>query len=280
MPQIHVDPEKCNRCGACVAVCNSAKVFVQTDQAVRAADIENCWLCGHCVAVCPTDAIEHSRFALDDCPQVASDALPSVGSLTTAFRARRSTRMYKRKPVPREVVSSLIDAARWVPSANNAQSVDWLIFDDPDRIAALSRETVAAFDHQLQQESRQTSPADDEIEDIKRLVQQQDQGRDPIFFKAPVLLLAHVPVENIFGRDDATYAVYNLILAAERIGLGSCLIGYFIMAIDSSRSLKYQLNLPPGRRLEVALIIGYPQFKFRRAVPRRSMEIIWNPMPK
>jgi len=279
MLEITVDPEKCNRCGACVAVCNAAGVFVQTDQAVRAADIENCWFCGHCVAVCPTDAIEHSHFAVDDCPQVAADALPSVDSLTAAFRARRSTRMFKRKPVPREVIRSLMDVARWVPSANNAQSVDWLIFDDPDRIAALSRESVAAFARQLQQDPGQTSLADDEIEDIKRLVQQQNQGTDPIFFKAPVLLLAHVPTENLFGRDDATYAVYNLILAAERMDLGSCLIGYFIMALDSSRTLKRQLTLPPGRRLEVALVIGYPQFKFRRAVPRRPMEIIWNPMP-
>lgn len=82
----------------------------------------------------------------------------------------------------------------------------------------------------------------EDIQDFERIIQQNTQGLDPIFFKAPVLLIAHVPVEDSFGRDDATYAAYNLILAAQRMGLGSCLIGYFIYALENSDQLKKHLN--------------------------------------
>jgi nitroreductase/NAD-dependent dihydropyrimidine dehydrogenase PreA subunit len=279
MPKIIIDQEKCNHCGLCVALCNSGNVYMQKNDTVQVANIENCWFCGHCVAVCPTDAIDHSQFLLDDCPPIASAVLPSLENMVEAFRERRSTRIYKGKPVSRETVQALIEIAEYVPSADNAQPVDWLVFDDSDLIEELSQQTVTAFEEKLDQGRKNMSAIVEDIQDFERILHQKSQGLDPIFFKAPVLLIAHVPVEDSFGRDDATYAAYNLILAAQRMGLGSCLIGYFIYALENSDQLRRHLGLSDNRRVEVALVIGYPKYKFRRTVPRRSMEIIWNPAP-
>lgn len=277
MPQIIIDQERCNHCGACVALCNSGNVYVLENDTVQVANIENCWSCGHCVAVCPTDAIGHSQFLIGDCPLIASAVLPSLESMVEVFRERRSTRIFKGRPVSREIVKSLIDVARCVPSAGNAQPVNWLVFDNPDLIAELSQQTVTVFEEKLQQGRKNRSITVEDIQDFERIIQQRAQGMDPIFFEAPVLLMAHVPVEDSFGRDDATYAAYNLILAAQRMELGSCLIGYFICALENSGQLRSRLGLPDNRRVEVALVIGYPKYKFRRTVPRRNMEIIWNP---
>ena len=63
------------------------------------------------------------------------------------------------------------------------------------------------------------------------------------------------------------------------MGLGNCLIGYFIYALENSGQLRRRLGLADNRRVEVALVIGYPKYQFRRAVPRRKMEIIWNSAP-
>jgi len=280
MPQIDINQESCTRCGACVAVCNSANVYEQKDDAVQVTNIESCWSCGQCVAACPTDAIEHSQFFLDDCPLIAKANLPSLDSMVEAFRERRSTRIYKNRPVSRKIVQSLIDIARWVPSASNAQPVDWLAYDDSGLISELSQQTVNVFEQKLLQDRNNRSATVEDIQDLERIILQCAQGLDPIFFRAPVLLLAHVPAEDFFGRDDATYAVYNLILAAQRMGLGSCLIGYFIDALENSDQLRRCLGLPDNRRVEVALVIGYPKYQFRRTVPRRCMEIIWNPAPE
>ena len=278
MSQITIDQDKCNHCGFCVALCNSGDVYAQKNNTVQVANIENCWLCGHCIAVCPTDAINHSQFLLDDCPQIEPSILPSLENMVEAFRERRSTRIYKDKPVSRKTIQSLIEIAEYVPSADNAQPVDWLIFDSSDLIEELSQRTVSVFEEKLYQNREDMRATVEDIEDFERIIQQKAQGLDPIFFNAPVLLMAHVPVEDSFGRDDATYAVYNLILAAQRKGLGSCLIGYFIYALENSDQLRGYLGLSDNRRVEVALVIGYPKYKFRRSIPRRSMDITWNPV--
>lgn len=260
MPNITIDQEACNNCGACMALCFAAQVFSENDDGVEAAAPQECWLCGHCVAACPSDAIDHSGFPAAECPPLDRAALPTLDQLATAFRQRRSHRVFRKKPVPREMVRELVDLARWAPTASNKQPVDWLAFDDPERIAALSTQTVAVL-----------------AQDGERLARQQAQGKDPVFYWAPVLLLAHVPDDKSFGRDDAAYATYNLMLGAERMGLGTCLIGYFVAAYKDSYELRRTLGLPLGRRVEVAIILGFPRYRFVRLLPRRRMDISWNP---
>jgi len=279
MPKILIDQDKCNQCGACVALCNSSNVYEQIDGETRVTRPDECWSCGHCVAVCPTDAIAHSEFPLTECPVLDPAVLPPRDGLVTAFRGRRSSRIFKNKPVPRRLVNDLADIARWVPSAGNAQPVDWLALDDPAQIAALSAQTVEFI---RQAATRLSAGGEDavggleDVEDFERIVRQAGLGQDPIFFKAPLLLLAHVPADDEFGRDDATYAAYNLILAAENMGLGTCLIGYFVFALDHTQKLRQMLSLPDGRKVEVALVLGYPKFRFRRCIPRRQMQVVWN----
>jgi nitroreductase/NAD-dependent dihydropyrimidine dehydrogenase PreA subunit len=279
MPTIVIDQEKCNQCGGCVALCNASNVFEQDNRQTKAVKPDECWLCGHCVAVCPTDAIDHSEFSLAEGPVLDPSRLPAWDSLVAAFRARRSARTFKDKPVPRQVVNDLAGIARWVPSASNAQPVDWLAVDDPTQIAALSAQTVEFIKQKvtrLTTAGEQAAAGLEDVEDFERIIRQFAAGIDPIFFKAPLLLLAHVPDDDEFGRDDATYAAYNLILAAESIGLGTCLIGYFIFALDNSEKLRSMLALPDRRKVEVALVLGYPKYRFRRFIPRRKMEIVWN----
>jgi NAD-dependent dihydropyrimidine dehydrogenase PreA subunit len=52
---VHVDPEKCNGCGECVAICQG-DVFEMSNQAYPVRP-ENCLGCQACVAICKTEAI-------------------------------------------------------------------------------------------------------------------------------------------------------------------------------------------------------------------------------
>jgi len=286
---IVVDREACTCCGACVALC-TGRVFERADDRVGVVAPDECWLCGHCVAVCPTDAIEHCAYPLDECPPLDTTVLPSLDGLVAAFRERRSLRVFRNRPVARHVVRELVDVARWSPSAGNEQPVDWLAFDDPTRIAALSRQAVTALFQtarllrnpllrpllRLTLGAEKVSKGLESADSFEKLARRHAQGEDPIFFRAPVVLIAHVPDDDYFGRDDAVYAAYNLMLAAQRQGLGSCHIGYFIVALDRSRRLRRALGLPGDRRAEVALVLGYPQYRFRRVLLRRRPDLLWN----
>ena len=289
MPNIIVDQDTCTRCGACVAVCASARVYQLGETAARPVRPEDCWSCGHCVAVCPVDAIRHPDYPLERCP--ALESLPSYQELVAALRDRRSLRAFRPKPVPRETVRQLVDVSRWAPSASNRQPVDWIAIDNPEHIARLSAEvatTMASLARLLR--SRLLRPflqlfmgrsnvahAVEAADKLAGLADDRAGGADPIFYHAPVVLVAHVPEKAFFGRDDAVYAAYNLMLAAERLGLGTCHIGYVNAALTRNSRLRRTLGLPEGRQLEVVLILGYPRFPFHRALPRRRMDVHWNP---
>jgi len=283
-----INQEACTQCSACVSLC-TGRVFELKNEQVQAARPEECWLCGHCVAVCPTDAIQHSAYPLDQCPVLDRSTLPEVEALVAAFRERRSLRVFRDKPVPRELVRDLVDIARWVPSASNTQPVDWLAFDDPALVAALSHEAVAALAQtarllhnplartflRLTRGPDAVRKGLESVPAFERLAARHAQGQDPIFFGAPVVLVAHVPRDDHFGHDHAAYAAYNLMLAAQRFGLGTCQIGYFTVALERSGSLRDRLGLPQGRKPEIALTLGYPRYRFRRVVARRRPELVW-----
>ncbi len=289
VPCIEVSAEACVRCGACVELC-LAKVYAQTDDGVEPARPERCFACGHCVAACPTDAIDHQRFPLDQCPPIAADALPSLQSLIAAFRERRSQRVFKDEPIPRETIEKLLDVGRWAPSASNQQPVDWLVIDARDRIAELSKGVLDALGRLIavarnpllrplvrliggKELARQARKAASDFEEARK---RQREGGDPILYHAPVLLVAHVPKSDRFGRDDAAYAACNVMLAAQRLGLGACQIGFLQFALGLSRRLRRSLAIPPGRKPEIELILGVPKYPFRRVVPRREPAITWN----
>jgi nitroreductase/NAD-dependent dihydropyrimidine dehydrogenase PreA subunit len=289
MPDISIDEERCTRCGACVAVCTSARVFELGESAARAARPEECWLCGHCVAVCPVDAVRHAEYPLEECPVIESP--PSYEALIAAFRERRSLRVFRDKPVARETVRQLVDASRWVPSASNQQPVDWIALDDPEQIGRLSDAVVTTMGRtaellnmrilrpllSLVYGRAKIRDAVEAAEDFDKLARAHARGEDPIFHRAPVVLAAHVPEGAFFGRDDAVYAAYNLMLAAERLGLGTCHIGYVNAALERNEGILGILGLPAECQLEVVLTLGYSRFTFRRAVPRRRMALVWNP---
>jgi len=53
--------------------------------------------------------------------------------------------------------------------------------------------------------------------------------------------------------------------------------GYFQTILDRSSRLRRALGLPEGRRAQVALVLGYPQYRFHRLLPRRKPDLVWNP---
>ena len=290
MAQITIDGTACIRCGTCVDVCTIAHVFELTDASSTAVRPESCWNCGQCVAGCPTDAIDLDTFPLENCPIIERSDLPSRDSLIAGFRMRRSQRVFQDVAVDREVIRELVSLGRWAPTARNSQSVDWIAFDDPARIDELGRGTVAEMvrfgrlarnplvrivlpliiGRDASRQLRKASGA------IDRLQSARNQGEDPIFYHAPVVLIGHCPSGNRLGRDDAIYASYNMMLAAETFGLGTCQIGFFQIVVEKSSRMLRRIGLPKGRAPQVAIAVGYSRHEFRRGLPRRSPNLTWN----
>jgi nitroreductase len=146
------------------------------------------------------------------------------------LRRRRSVRVYEARPVEREKLAAILEAARAAPSAGNLQAFEMVVVESPDRKQALSR---AALD-------------------------QQHVASAPLllaFFASPARSASKYGGRgsDLYARQDATIACAHAQLAATALGLGCCWVGAF-----HPEMIRKILNAPPGLEPVALLSIGYP----------------------
>lgn len=60
--------------------------------------------------------------------------------LITGIKERRSVRRFADKPVPRELITEIVEIARYAPSWKNTQTARYIVVDNPEKIAALAND--------------------------------------------------------------------------------------------------------------------------------------------
>jgi nitroreductase/NAD-dependent dihydropyrimidine dehydrogenase PreA subunit len=279
--------DHCTQCGACVEEC-PGRVFGRTDR-VGVTAPEACIRCGHCVAVCPVDAVSHDGFGGQPFPPIDKSLQLSPDAIRMAIRSRRSVRHFRDRPIPREMLDQLLDMARYTPTASNAQNVGWVAVTDPARRLALSRRVV----HWMATPSRLASSpvlsplvsritgrnrpttAGRYVGAMRRMVQESEAGGDPIFHQAPAVLISHSAGGNGLGPENAAYATDAIMLLAQSLGLGTCLIGFFTAATRYDRKLRELAHIPSGHRVTTTVVVGYPIYHYRRLTAREDPKVQW-----
>jgi nitroreductase len=143
--------------------------------------------------------------------------------------ARRSPRAFDERPVDRELIVGLLEAARWAASSRNAQPWNFLVAtrDDPDEYARM----LACLSERNQRWAS----------------------------RAPVLMITVATVEEADGRHnrfawhDVGLAVGNLSIQAMACGLHLRQMGGF--SADTARET---YAIPATHEPVTALAIGYP----------------------
>jgi nitroreductase/ferredoxin len=273
MGLIIVDESKCRKDGLCAKECPMAIILLQDKESypelVPGGELL-CTLCGHCVAICPHGALSHTKVPLADCPPLRKDLVISEEQAVQFLRSRRSIRFFKDRPVEKETIQKLIEIARYAPTANNAQLVEWQVFTDKDKIKELAGQTVDWMRAVLQ---RDPQPAFAPY--LPMLVALWDAGYDAVLRKAPALIVASAPKEATNGMVDATLALSYLELAAVPLGLGTCWAGLVQGALLSSPQLKEEMGIPAGHPHHYPMMLGYPKPKYFRLPGRRAPKITW-----
>ena len=262
----------CNRDGICAAVCPAGVIEFAPGEFPRLTDDgeKRCIQCGHCVAACPTDSITHREVPLDKSPPIREELRISAEQCEQFLRARRSIRAYKDTPVPREVIQTLIETARYAPTGSNSQTAQWLVLDDKGTLRDLSA-GVADW----MRAAIRDNPDAKGSSGMARTVERYDSGYDVYLRDAPALVIAHAHRDDRAAPASCTIALTYLELAATAVGIGPCWAGYFNGAANSFAPLQKKLPLPEGHRCFGALMIGYPKYKYRRLVLRRPPAISW-----
>jgi len=144
--------------------------------------------------------------------------------------ARRTIRRFRPGPVPRELLTRLVETARLAPSAANVQPLSFVVVDDPARAAEVFPCLKwAAY----------IAPAGD-----------PKTGEEPAAYV--VTLVDSMLREKMFEYDVGA-AMENMILTALAEGVGAC----WLLSIDREK-LKGVLGVPDGYRIDSVLALGYP----------------------
>lgn len=273
MSLLTVDHEKCHRDGICAEVCPVEIIeFKDKDAFPSLVDGGDklCIRCGHCVAVCPHEAMSHATMKPEECSPIHEDWLFGPEHVEHFLRHRRSIRTYRKRPVEREVLTKLINVARFAPSGHNLQPVKWLVIHESAEVQRMTGFVVDWMRHLIAEESPLAAAMH-----LDRVVSFWEKGNDPIIRNAPHVIVAHARKDDRSAPAACTIALTYLELAASSFDLGACWAGYFNAAAMSWPPLHEELGFPEGNVSYGAMMVGYPKFKYQRLPLRNDAEILW-----
>jgi len=144
--------------------------------------------------------------------------------------SRRTIRRFCPKPIPSEILDRLVEAARLAPSAANRQPCEFLVVDDPARVAEV---------FPLVHWAGYIAPAGDPCE-----------GERPVAY---ILILINRDKTPDHGHHDAAAAAMNMTYAALDHGIGTCWMG----AIDRDE-LKELFHIAENCEIDSLVALGYP----------------------
>jgi nitroreductase/NAD-dependent dihydropyrimidine dehydrogenase PreA subunit len=273
MSLLTVDQEKCERDGICAEVCPAGIIEFKDKDAfptlVDGAD-RMCIRCGHCVAVCPHGAMSHIIMKAEECPPVKEDWLIDPEQVEHFLRYRRSIRNYEKKQVEREVLTKLINAARFAPSGHNRQPVRWLVIYKRDEVQRMAGFVIDWMRYLIKEDSPLVSAMN-----LNRVVAFWEGGNDPICRNAPHIILTYAHKDDVTAPTACTIALTYLELAAPSFDLGTCWAGYFNAGATFWPPMQEELGLPEGNVSFGSMMVGYSKFKYQRLPLRNDAKIMW-----
>jgi F420 biosynthesis protein FbiB-like protein len=179
--------------------------------------------------------------------------------LTQAITSRRSIRKFKRREVPRGVIRSILDLARWAPSAHNAQPWRLIVIDDEEKKAKLAVEMGEIWLSDMLKDgvARYEAEATVKLKTWTRIT------------NSPIVIIACLDTKDVreysdTRREKAEYlmavqsvAVYiqTLLLAAHNHKLGAC---WLCAPLFCQAAIGKVLGLPKTFEPQAMIIIGYP----------------------
>jgi nitroreductase len=164
--------------------------------------------------------------------------------VTKVIAERRSIRKYSPRPVTDEELETILECGTLAPSGMNTQQWFVAAVRDPallKEISALQKEAVLAMPN--------LPPV------------MLERAKDPAFdatFGAPVVLV--VTADGSRGSGDACLLGENMVLAAQSLGLGTCISGSIAMAFqgEKGKALLSKLGVPEGYVPVFGITLGQP----------------------
>jgi coenzyme F420-0:L-glutamate ligase/coenzyme F420-1:gamma-L-glutamate ligase len=177
------------------------------------------------------------------------------------IKRRRSIRKFSPRKVEGAVVREVLEAARWAPSAHNAQPCRFIVVID----AALKRDLAEAMAAARLAEMTK----DGVVVEVRENATKSSVER---FTSAPVLVVACLTMRDMPKRADELRqlcerdlavqslgaALQNMLLVAHARGLGAC---WFSAPCFCKETVRKVLKIPKDVEPQALIALGYPAEK-------------------
>lgn len=181
-----------------------------------------------------------------------------MDDIMDSVKKRRSIRKYASRKVSTDILRQVLEAARWAPSAHNAQPWRFIVLTD----MSLKRELSEAMaDVWVADMTKDGTPFEARENQRKASVER--------FTRAPVLIVACLTMKDMLRYADESRekserdlavqslgaAVQNMLLAAHANGLGAC---WFCAPIFCKETIRRILKIPDDVEPQALITLGYP----------------------
>ena len=224
-----------------------------------AVDGEKCIVCLKCIDDCPNSYLFLENDEIHTSPKGCMEcghcyAICPQGVLN-AMKSRRTIRKFKPDLVEDEKIEKILEAGRYSPTGANKQMISYTILGSKQKEA----EEICL---NLFRKGKKFGSVFASY--LKRI-----EIDDDFFFKGAPLVIVVASKSTVDGGLASSY----MEIMAESLGLGVLYSGFFVMCSKMSRSLKKLLDLEKGYDVVTCMVIGYPDVKYQRIVPRKELKV-------
>ena len=157
---------------------------------------------------------------------------------------RRSVRKFERRQITEQELDCIIDCGLYAPSAMNTQNWHFTVVQNADLI------------DRMNDEIKENMPAEAFARNKDRQSGREDFS---MFYGAPTLVMVSGQTGDSYTDANCGYAVENMCLAAQSLGVASIIIGmarFLFVTADADAYVK-ELGVPDGYKPLYAICFGY-----------------------
>ena len=187
-----------------------------------------------------------TKESSDSSANDAGDALAQ--SVISCIKSRHSVRRFEDRPVPQELLDTIIECGIYAPSGKNMQTWRFTVLTDKKQICQWKELVMSrAAEHKV---------------------------RVSGFENPAALVLISNDIRNKNGAQDSSCAAENIMLAANAYGLGSVWINALLTMCDDEeiRNQLKQWGIPERHQVWAMIALGYPEGEAKS--PKRNLNVV------
>jgi nitroreductase len=186
----------------------------------------------------------------------------SIMSELDAIYHRRAVRDYRPQPIDEALIHTLLKASVQAPTAMHEEPWSFVVIQNQDTLNRLSESTKTMVRREVQGYTQRA-------EHVLSLVDDPDFH---VFYNASTLIIIYSKFQGPFVAADCWLAAENLMLTACAHGLGTCVIGFAVSALNSPM-WRAEFGISSDMTAVAPIIVGIPAGE-TPPVPRKEPVVL------